>query len=68
MEKEPMISMNETLYDDLFIGKLEERLETDPLGVSGFADLFGLTSNSSTELACWWVTDCAEGYRSCTFD
>lgn len=36
-----LMSANESLYDDLFIQKLETRLETDPLGVGGLVDLMG---------------------------
>ena len=34
-----LTSVNAGLYDDLFIQKLETRLETDPLGVGGLVDL-----------------------------
>lgn len=34
-----LVSANESLYDDLFIQKLETRLETDPLGVGGLVNL-----------------------------
>ena len=36
-----LMSVNAGLYDDLFIQKLETRLETDPLGVGGLVDLIG---------------------------
>ena len=34
-----LASVNDGLYDDLFIQKLENRLETDPLAVGGLVDL-----------------------------
>ena len=42
-----LASVNENLYDDLFIQKLETRLETDPLGVGG---LVGLIDGSDAGL------------------
>jgi hypothetical protein len=36
-EKE-MISLNEGLYNDFFVLELEQRLETDPLMVSGILE------------------------------
>lgn len=35
MEKEEMKSLNDDLFDDLYLEKLEERLETDPFLVNG---------------------------------
>lgn len=34
-ESEEMKSLNNELFDDLYLEKLEERLETDPFMVSG---------------------------------
>lgn len=58
-EKDEILSLNKSLYDDFYVQELEERLETDPLGVGGLLDFFafsenGVEANSSAcgELSC----------------
>lgn len=56
-------SVNDKLYDDLFIKELEERLETDPLASNGLFNLFRLTSNvdfASDSDWCIFYNHCGE--------
>lgn len=41
-------SVNDKLYDDLFVQELEERLETDPLAANGLFNFFNLSSNANS--------------------
>ena len=54
-----LASVNENLYDDLFIQKLETRLETDPLGVGGLVDIID-SGNIDTRKWCVVDGDCPE--------
>ena len=50
-------SVNDKLYDDLFVHELEERLETDPLAANGLFSLFhedgtGFASDTVIEPLC----------------
>lgn len=59
-----MISMNKDLYDDFFVNKVEERLETDPLAISG---LFNLNNTSEDQPVpyCWFESSCSADHHSC---
>ena len=46
-----LMSVNAGLYDELFIQKLETRLETDPLAVGGLVELTG--DDDMIGLLCW---------------
>ena len=48
-----LASVNEGLYDSLFIQKLENRLETDPLGVGGLVDLVVVTADGINFCPCY---------------
>lgn len=64
MKENEMISMNEELYDDFFVNKVEERLETDPLAISG---LFSLNNASEEQQVpyCWGEDSCGSDHHSC---
>lgn len=47
-ENEMMVSMNST-FPEFGLQKLEERLETDPLAISGLLDLDDVTLNAICE-------------------
>jgi hypothetical protein len=52
-----MVSLNDQLYDDLFINELEKRLETDPLMGGGVLELFG--GGMEAQVACFTCTLCS---------
>lgn len=40
-ENQRIISLNQELYDGMFLEELEQRLETDPIMAGGLVDLMG---------------------------
>lgn len=68
MDKKEMKSMNENLYDEFFVNEIENRLETDPLAISGLFN-FSHMSEDQAEPYCFWKTSCDTGeYKSCVID
>lgn len=55
-----LASVNESLYDEMFIQKLENRLETDPLAVGGLVDLVN-SSDDAASLWCWSYENVCSG-------
>lgn len=53
-----LASVNEGLYDELFIQKLENRLETDPLATGGLIDLINTEDPSTMD---WCLFNNCEG-------
>lgn len=64
MKKTEMTSVNEELYDEFFVNEVENRLETDPLAISG---LFNLNNTSEDHPVpyCFGDTNCDSEYHSC---
>ena len=60
-EENELLSVNEKLYDDLFIQHLEERLETDPLAANGLASMFdnSIDTQCILNFSCE-INNCAE--------
>lgn len=60
LKTEDMVSLN-TEMSEFDVKELEQRLETDPLAVSG---LFNITSDAeiNSEDWCFWDNSCGEHY------
>jgi hypothetical protein len=61
-KNEEIISLNIGLYDEFFVQELEYRLETDPLILGGFMDLF----SSEGCFVCSGYTNCTSHCTGCS--
>lgn len=55
-ENDGIVSVNNELYDDVFVNELESRLETDPLMANGLLNLVSTVDATSddVDLLCWF--------------